>query len=95
MLKKSSYPHKSTSDGLSRQTLAMYSFENLLETTSVIKVTANLTPRWVAGYITTFLLEKYDNASQSSRPAAFKFAKLFKDEITRSYSKKTKLLRMP
>ena len=44
-------------------------FENLLETTSVFIVPANLTPLQVAKYIATLLLEKQDNASQSSRSA--------------------------
>ena len=44
-------------------------FENLLETTSVFIVPANLSPLQVAKYITTILLEKQDNASQSSRSA--------------------------
>ena len=44
-------------------------FENLLETTSVFIVPANLSPLQVAKYITTLLLEKQDNASQSSRSA--------------------------
>ena len=44
-------------------------FENLLETTSVFIVPANLTPLQVAKHITTLLLEKQDNASQSSRSA--------------------------
>ena len=43
-------------------------FENLLETTSVFIVPANLTPLQVAKYL-TLLLEKQDNASQSSRSA--------------------------
>ena len=43
--------------------------ENLLETTSVFIVPANLSPLQVAKYITTILLEKQDNASQSSRSA--------------------------
>jgi len=42
-------------------------FENLLETTSVFIVPANLTPLQVAKYITTPLLDKQDNATQSSR----------------------------
>ena len=41
-------------------------FENLLETTSVFIVPANLTPLQVAKYKATLLLEKQDNASQSS-----------------------------
>ena len=44
-------------------------FENVLETTSVFIVPANLSPLQVAKYITTLLLEKQDNASQSSRSA--------------------------
>ena len=44
-------------------------FENLLETTSVFIVPANLSPLQVAKDITTLLLEKQDNASQSSRSA--------------------------
>ena len=44
-------------------------FENLLESTSVFIVPANLTPLQVAKYITTLLLEKQDTASQSSRSA--------------------------
>ena len=44
-------------------------FENLLEAPSVFVVPANLSPLQVAKYITTILLEKQDNASQSSRSA--------------------------
>ena len=44
-------------------------FENLLETASVFIVPANLSPLQVAKYITTILLEKQDNASQSSLSA--------------------------
>ena len=44
-------------------------FENLLETASVFVVPANLSPLQVAKYITIILLEKQDNASQSSRSA--------------------------
>ena len=44
-------------------------FENLFETTSVFIVPANLSPLQVAKYITTIILEKQDNASQSSRSA--------------------------
>ena len=42
-------------------------FENLFETASVFIVLANLSPLQLAKYITTILLEKQDNASQSSR----------------------------
>ena len=42
-------------------------FENLLETASVFIVPANLSPLQLAKCITTILLEKQDNASQSSR----------------------------
>ena len=44
-------------------------FENLLETTSVFILPANLAPLQVTKYITTLLLEKQDNVSQSSRSA--------------------------
>ena len=69
VLKKSSYPQRSTSDGISRQPILgdVLLFENLLETTSVFIVPANLTPLQVTKYITNHLLEKQDNASQSSR----------------------------
>ena len=61
-------------------------FENLLETTSVFKVPANLTPLQVAKYIATLLLEKQDNASQSSRSGLLlSFAKLFKEQKTRCH----------
>ena len=44
-------------------------FKNLLETASVFIVPSNLSPLQVAKYITSILLEKQDNASQSSRSA--------------------------
>ena len=63
-------------------------FENLLETTSVFIVPANLIPLQVAKYITTLLLEKQDNASQSSRSANIHRAAIdIREAIKRSESK--------
>ena len=59
----------STKKHIRRDLQAEFDDENLLETTSVFIVPANLTPLQVAKYITTLLLEKQDNASQSSRSA--------------------------
>ena len=44
-------------------------FENLLQTASIFIVPANLSPLQLAKYVTTILLEKQDNANQSSRSA--------------------------
>ena len=57
----------STKTHIRRNLQAEFGFENLLETTSVFLIFVNFTPLRVAKYITTLLLEKQDNASQSSR----------------------------
>ena len=63
-------------------------FENLLETTSVFIVPANLTPLQVAKYIVTLLLEKQDNASQSSRSANIRRAAIdIRETIQRTENK--------
>ena len=59
----------STKKRIRRNLQAEFGFENLLETTSDFLIPVNFTPLRVAKYITTLLLEKQDNASQSSRSA--------------------------
>ena len=62
--------------------------ENWFETTSVFIIPANLSPLEVAKYITTIILEKQDNASQSSRSAnihraAIDIRKVIQEQKTR------------
>ena len=59
----------STKTHIRRNLQAEFGFENLLETANVFLIPVNFTPLRVAKYITTLLLGKQDNPSQSSRSA--------------------------
>ena len=89
LLKKSSYPQKSTPDRISKQNWAMSSsLKILFRNHQCIHSSRRFDTLHVAKYITTLLLEKQGNASQSYRSSNINLAAIgIREAIQRTENK--------